>query len=225
MQIDLSRLNFAHLRLLGTASPVQGLAHKLNPSLNLLPAPSSCFFSLLTATRITLDDYGAPKTMDGQGPTAMARQAYYAARSPQAQAQASSGLPAEGGQESALDAPTYPFPQQQESVGPSPFKQYSQFYPRSPPRSRASSVASLSSAHDSLASTDPSDAFGSPHHGGMTMVGKHPIRLHASGGQSGFLVEVSGGEDPGVWPVAWSELIGLLSNRECSRREQFERRG
>jgi hypothetical protein len=103
--------------------------------------------------------------------------------------------------------------QQQEPAGPSPFKLNSLFYPGDSPRSRASSVASLSSTHDSLASTDPSDAFGSPH-GGMTMVDKHPIRLHASGGQSGFLVEVSGGEDPGVWPVAWSELVGLLSNRE-----------
>lgn len=153
----------------------------------------------------------------GQDPSATARQAYFDANSPlsqaQAQAQAStSDFPAE---ERGETAPTYPFPQQQQQdgTGPSPFKQYSQFYPRSPPRSRASSVASLSSTHDSLASTDPSDAFGSPHTG-LTTVDKHPIRLHASGGQTGFLVEVSGGEDPGLWPVAWSELVGLLSNRE-----------
>lgn len=94
-----------------------------------------------------------------------------------------------------------------------PFVQAFYGGPESPrSRSRASSIASQSSASFS-AHTDPTED--------NTVA--QPPKLHP-GDSEGFLVELdsgvgeSGTKDPGLWRVAYSELIALLSNRECSRR-------
>ena len=89
------------------------------------------------------------------------------------------------------------------------------YYPAPSPgaRSRASSIASQSSASFSV-TTDPTEENATA----------HPPRLYP-GDSEGFLVELEGGsgpdasDDPGVWRIPYSELIKLLLNRECSRED------
>lgn len=214
-----TRLTNSELR---STSSSQQLVHRSCTSATLLsttpflrPSPSPFSDRVKCSSSKLADQTMQSAQAEGlQDPAVVsaARTAYYNAMPPQASGVPESTQPQQqqqhAGNQPPPDPSSYPFPPES---APYPFRSYEKHWPCSPPRSRASSAASIaSSARESLASTDPSDAFGSP----LTALEKHPTKLHASGSAGGFLVEVSGGTDPGVWPVSWSELVALLSNRE-----------